>query len=58
MGNQLGHKLTGLERLQVTGLLRLVIDNYCPVTPPVTTSYLTLVIVSVTSCDHDITISQ
>ena len=32
VGDKLGHKLTGLERLQVTGLLWLVIDNNRPVT--------------------------
>ena len=39
MGDQLGNKLTGLERLQVTGLLRLIIDNNCPVTTSLKPSY-------------------
>ena len=39
MGDKLGDKLAGFERLQVTGLLRLVIDNNRPVTTPVTTSF-------------------
>ena len=36
VGNKLGNKLTGLERLQVTGLLWLIIDNNCPETSSLT----------------------
>ena len=39
VGDKFGHKLTGLERLQVTGLLRLIIDNNRPVTTSLKPSY-------------------